>query len=415
MKIVELLKNLANASITIVATISGVVAIVLSSRPYLGTAIIIIAIVSVVTGSLLRRRVSISLRDTSSVLLVLSKIVHWGEVLIFVGDLRRDVWDALREGVNRNVKLTIFNTDSEFYTRGTNSTTVEEIVNLDSNSRNFSHRYYFCKHNFSIVLASRGNHQQQLLYFVNPSGELNGIYIRRGIVFDKQVIDERLAPTISMAKQAAGVHGAMEQTKEFWIPLTKGWFEPIFPPVKDQDVRKAWRTAILKWFERTARSQATPRSVVTITWNLEDSSPEDATDFSNWLEFLKTNKNIQVERYMLLGASDYSKPSGSYKQMVDKILLDYLPQPIPRPQSDRYKVWFIDKDGLPKYLRSNFALFKQGDKRIAQFSIPDKEAVPEVLKIYFSQDYGVVERIQSYLDALKSNYDPKPSLAELVT
>lgn len=350
-----------------------------------------------------------------AVLQAISEVVNGSKIVVFIGNLTTDIWEIFKPKIQHNngFELRIWNTDSRFYIKEENKKVVEEVVKLDAASAKFSHRYYFYKQHVHLLIGKREHQERQVFFFADPNRRLNGILARRGLRFGEMSIIQDAAPTISMVKQARSVHDVTMKTLEFWVPLVRGWFEPVFPPTNDKKVREIWREAILRWFMATAQRLAESKGKVRITWRLEEWSLRDAHAFSDWLKFLNTNKNVPVERYMLVDVARYKDGKDGYRSQVDEIVRTYLPQPLPRPTADRYQVWFLDRNFISKSLDDDFALFEVGDVQIAQHSIVDRMGDSEVLKIFFSQDY---EEVNANIDRFNQllDYNPKPTIGDLL-
>jgi hypothetical protein len=207
----------------------------------------------------------------------------------------------------------------------------------------------------------------------------------------RHIIHEVTAP-INRLRQALDVAATSQTLAGLLKPLQDGWFEPVFPPLDSDKVRSEWRNANLRWFNSTAMQICKDAGGVRvrITWRLTKQSKADADCFSEWLEELKTNSDITVERYMLVDKEELGRDV-AYKQIVEDICTTRLPR-----SNQRYSVWYIDSSGLAPILNRDFALLHFGDLKCAQGCQPD--TLPdriEVLRIYFSQNYEAVQDMQN--------------------
>ena len=312
--------------------------------------------------------------------------------------------------------VNIFNSDPNFYSSD-NIEKVKNVLKLDTQSDNFNHKFYFYRQNVNLLRGETNGKESLLLFFQSSETDYNGVYIREGSRLNiEAVIIKKVCPTVNIVGQLDNVRSVSEKSLEFWSPLKNGWFQPVFPPDDDVEVRKAWRNSLMSWFNSTASDLLGGGGKLTITWKIQEWSEKDAEKFKDWLNKLKginQSQNIKITRYMLISVEKY-KSNSNYKKVVDNIVSTYLPIPLPRASGDPYQIYFIDRDKLTTALDDDFALFLLSDgEKIAQDSLIDVKANIEVLKVVFSKDFSFVKGVEDKIGRLTS-YNPKATLEDLV-
>lgn len=321
--------------------------------------------------------------------------------------------------VNRSNKnndkfcINILNTDPSFYSEPQNSSLISEILSLDSKHDHFNHKFYLYQQNINLLTGRHQGVEKIILFYTTHDDNYQGVYITKGTSFKFGTIIDDACPTVNIHEQLHNIQNVADKSLEFWKPLKKGWYQPVFPPDENAEIRKIWRSSLMSWFNSTANTMLSTGGEITITWKLEDYSLTDAQKFSIWLEKLKTiptGSTIKIKRYMLLSKDRYTSDQ-NYKKIVDDVL-NFLPA-IPTPASSNYQVFFINSDKLTQTLNNDYALFELvNNENVAQDSDTDIKSGVEVLKIMFSKDFVFVNSVRNKIDQLAS-YSPKSTIVEL--
>lgn len=325
------------------------------------------------------------------------------------------------EAGHSSFSLKILNCDPDFYVSFDQSIK-EQILDMDAKYPDdvFSHKFQLYRQCVSFLLGKSDGKQNIILFFPSTGNDYNGVYIRRGLSLSTEnAVVIEACPTINMPNQLTNIRSVAEKTLEFWTPLQNGWFQPVFPPDDVVKIREIWRDKILEWFNSTAKDLISSGGELKVTWKIVKRSKEDAKKFAKWLETLKKRTlpsigSVRVTRYMLVSASQY-KNDVEYRNLMDGIVSECLPAPLPRPDNDPYRVYFVNSDSLPDNLNDDFALFvlPSGEK-IAQDSLRDEKEGVEVLRVLFSRDFQFIKAVEHKLVELE-HYNPRTTLKELTT
>ncbi len=198
--------------------------------------------------------------------------------------------------------VNIFNSDPNFYSSD-NLKQVQNVLKMDAQFDHFNHKFYFYRQNVNLLRGETNGKESLLLFFQSSKTDYNGVYIRKGSRLNiAAVIIKKVCPTVNIIGQLDNVRSVSEKSLEFWTPLKNGWFQPVFPPDDDAEVRKAWRNSLMSWFNSTAAALLEGGGELIITWKIQEWSEKDAERFKDWLNKLKginQGQNIKITRYMV--------------------------------------------------------------------------------------------------------------------
>ncbi len=413
------------ALITLIGLISGLYQI-FSGPIGLGIILLVIAIISVLSYGTHKHwkflfRVNF-LSNNQEVYEASEHLLENSRHITFCGNLDNTLFEKFiklsekqkNQSDNNQKHINILNADPSFYNSLSDKNKITQILDMDAKSHNFNHMFYLYRQNINLLVGKIKERERLLLFFKCPDGDYNGIYIPRSSKLNLEII-ENACPTVNILEQLNNVNSVANKSLDFWAPLKRGWYHPVFPPDDNPIIRHAWRNSLLSWFNSAAQALIANAGELTITWKIDDFSLEDAKTFEQWLKWLMTettNKRIKVKRYMLISKEKYNTEN-TYKGIVDQIISTHLP-PLPRPLNDNYEIYFINRDLLAPNLDDDFAFFtlKNGEI-IAQDSVSDNKAGVEVLRVIFSKDYAFVKEATNKIFQLNL-YSPKPTLNELM-
>lgn len=358
-------------------------------------------------------------QGNDNIMAIFAKLIDEAERVWYLGALdqcKAELFTNLKAKAdlnNRNLFVDILNTNASLYTACASRPILGKLIELDRASKLFNHSYYFYpQHCDTLVVRNKQGKVGSLLIFNDHDMPSHAIWIRDWSTFPNPNTHLDAAPPINLLEQARHVSSVSNGTRDFYKPLRRGWFEPVFPPIGHDAVRSAWRGAILDWFNMTAVdlcSKGGSSSQIRITWRLTKQSLRDAELFGVWLNKLKTDQKVKVERFMLVDVNLYNR-DGDYRTDIEKICMRYLPE----PPTDRYKVWYLDTSAISDAnLNRDFALIEIDGTAYAQDSEPDTKGGIEVLRIFFSQDLDTVVTFRNHFVLLK-NKPIHASLASLL-
>lgn len=295
--------------------------------------------------------------------------------------------------MKRDVAVDIYNTDPSVYTNPACKHLVEKLIELDRENDLFNFRHYFFVQASDFLFTQDRTGKTHSLTIFGNQGPFGRALRANGSPVAMPPIIKELAPPINRWAQADNVVVVSDTIRTYLRPLEKGWFEPVFPPIDDEMVRIHWRDAILRWFNHTSLqicNSVGEHLKVKITWRLVKESEKDAECFKGWLDVLKSDERVSVDRYLLVNF-DLFRRDAEYRRVVESVRTKYLPAP-PR---QGYTVWFIDTSGLSDKLNSDFALLQTEDADFAQDCDREFGALTGVLRIYFSHNYQTVRDMQT--------------------
>lgn len=328
---------------------------------------------------------------------IFAKMVGDATTLLYLGALNTTTAERLMDRYNKKkenekIKIDIYNTDPGFYTKASNGTVLDRLVKLDVSTKDFNHFFCFHPQAIDLLRTKNGHRTRTLMGIANPAGSSQAILVNKNIDFYSGESLAKEACPINIVHQAFNVEAVSGQFRRFVIGLRDGWYQPVFPPTDDGSVRAVWRKAILRWFNLTATSicsGAGSGSTVLITWRLVRHSPDDAEEFTSWLDMLMQTTNIEVKRFLLIDYPQY-KRDHAYKADVDKVIQDYFAPS--QAFNNRYTVRKLDSTLLKDTaLNRDYALMKINGETYAQDSIRDTEANVEVLRTFFTQNIETVD------------------------
>jgi len=415
-----------------IGIVSGVMQIIFQlEKPLIGIIIVIVTILFAGLAATYNRWRPVQLLSTrDGIHSAAKKLIEKSKDVLFCGKLDNALLNMLIKTFNKRIyegeaghssfSLKILNCDPDFYVSFDQSVK-EQILDMDAKYPDdvFSHKFQLNRQCVSFLLGKSDGKQNIILFFPSTGNDYNGVYIRRGLSLSSEnAVVREACPTINMPNQLTNIRSVAEKTLEFWTPLQKGWFQPVFPPDDVVKIREIWRDKILEWFNATAKDLISSGGELKVTWKIVKRSKEDAKKFAKWLKTLKERTlpsigSVKVTRYMLVSESQY-KNDVEYRNLMDGIVSECLPT-LPRQDNDPYRVYFVNSDSLPDNLNDDFALFvlPSGEK-IAQESLRDEKEGVEVLRVLFSRDFKFIKNVEHKLAELE-RYNPRTTLKVLTT
>jgi hypothetical protein len=337
------------------------------------------------------------------------------ENAMFIGELHKDIISDLLANLSSShfKSVNIISGDFHSYSNELEndkteiSDWVKQLYRLEATMDDsiFSSRFLIDYQVCNIFVAKNNSEKRTIIFLKNDLNDYSGLLIRdkRFSISVETIVSKSFSMNIE-SKQHSSISETLSQMEILWLPCREGYFNSVLPPLKDQNVRMAWREKILADFNIYASEIVTADeySEMYITWNLTELSKEDIATFSDWLNILfeRTNStSFTVHRYLLIDMVLYKKDE-NYKSTVAEIN-SFLSS----HRNGNYKFYYIDSSSLQSICKNDYAWFRGKEKThldIIQSAIIDSQYEPKLLKIYFSKSFQEVNSVKEKFKFLKS-------------
>jgi hypothetical protein len=321
--------------------------------------------------------------------------------------------------------IQIYNSDSICLT--TNKNIYSDLINEDAKNpdEKFCYKFYLYMQNISVLQGENSGKFRAIIFPSPRSGTVfhYGVYIKNtpAPFLHGDILQQNPIACLNILEQRRYLVQVVQNSAKLLEPLRKGWCQPILPPLDDVDILKIWRNKILHWFNSTAVAYlgGAPNRpgirFIKISWIIRGKQAiDEAREFEEWLLALRKEayqeKRIWVVRYMIIDFNSY-KTDAEYRAIIDSLISKYLP-PIPASAGSNYQVFFIDSRRLTgrQDLLQDCALFQMNDNT---YMVQGSDIIQvnnfTLLRIYFSNDYQEVSRIEAVFNEL-ANTHPQSDL-----